>query len=271
MRLLLGEFAMGNLAQLRSEHVHRGEHVPGRQRDLDVDPPDPLAALVVGLVPGAFEQLERPLRQGALQTLDLGLVADDRGRTGVCEHAGIEMIGDAAQARPRAGKQRAQPLFVGRAEADPGLHLVEGMHGAHPATRAAVRQACASSHKRRVGCHIARANRLAVRPLHTNAVIFAFTGNALFAGIYYSMQRLLKTRMFSDVLSAAHFWGWQLIIVAAAVSLPLGMTEGKEYAELIWPIGTEAGVDEVVAPARPEEKVAWLAARGGGQIGRAHV
>jgi cytochrome c oxidase cbb3-type subunit I/II len=75
-----------------------------------------------------------------------------------------------------------------------------------------------------------------LRPLHTNAVIFAFTGNALFAGIYYSLQRLLKTRMWSDRLSAFNFWGWQAIIVAAAVTLPLGLTQGKEYAELIWPI-----------------------------------
>ena len=75
-----------------------------------------------------------------------------------------------------------------------------------------------------------------LRPLHTNAVIFAFTGNALFAGIYYSMQRLLKTRMWSDKLTAIHFWGWQTIIVSAAVTLPLGLTEGKEYAELIWPV-----------------------------------
>ncbi len=75
-----------------------------------------------------------------------------------------------------------------------------------------------------------------LRPLHTNAVIFAFVGNAIFAGIYYSSQRLLKTRMFSDKLSNAHFWGWQLIIVAAAVTLPLGITSSKEYAELEWPI-----------------------------------
>ncbi len=75
-----------------------------------------------------------------------------------------------------------------------------------------------------------------LRPLHTNAVIFAFTGNFIFAGIYYSTQRLLKTRLLSDVLSNIHFWGWQLIIVAAAISLPLGLTQGKEYAELIWPI-----------------------------------
>ncbi len=75
-----------------------------------------------------------------------------------------------------------------------------------------------------------------IRPLHTNAIIFAFVGNAMFAGIYYSMQRLLKTRMFSDTLSWIHFWGWQLIILAAAISLPLGMTTSKEYAELEWPI-----------------------------------
>ena len=75
-----------------------------------------------------------------------------------------------------------------------------------------------------------------LRPLHTNAVIFAFVGNAMFAGTYYSLQRLLKTRMFSDTLSNINFWGWQLIIVAAAVTLPLGWTTSKEYAELEWPI-----------------------------------
>ena len=75
-----------------------------------------------------------------------------------------------------------------------------------------------------------------LRPLHTNAVIFAFVGNAIFAGIYYSLQRLLKTRMWSDALSNINFWGWQLIIVAAAISLPLGYTTSKEYAELEWPI-----------------------------------
>ena len=75
-----------------------------------------------------------------------------------------------------------------------------------------------------------------VRPLHTNAVIFAFVGNAIFAGIYYSLQRLCRARMFSNVLSNIHFWGWQLIILAAAVSLPLGYTTSKEYAELEWPI-----------------------------------
>jgi cytochrome c oxidase cbb3-type subunit I/II len=75
-----------------------------------------------------------------------------------------------------------------------------------------------------------------IRPLHTNAIIFAFVGNAMFAGIYYSMQRLLKTRMFSDMLSWIHFWGWQLIILAAAITLPLGYTTSKEYAELEWPI-----------------------------------
>ncbi|MEZ4792630.1 MAG: cytochrome-c oxidase, cbb3-type subunit I [Gelidibacter sp.] len=75
-----------------------------------------------------------------------------------------------------------------------------------------------------------------LRPLHTNAVIFAFVGNAIFAGVYYSSQRLLKARMFSDALSNFNFWGWQLIIVAAAITLPLGYTTSKEYAELEWPI-----------------------------------
>ncbi len=75
-----------------------------------------------------------------------------------------------------------------------------------------------------------------LRPLHTNAVIFAFAGNAIFLGVYYSTQRLLKARMFSDLLSRIHFWGWQLIIVSAALTLPLGATQAKEYAELEWPI-----------------------------------
>jgi cytochrome c oxidase cbb3-type subunit I/II len=75
-----------------------------------------------------------------------------------------------------------------------------------------------------------------VRPLHTNAVIFAFVGNGIFAGVYYSLQRLCKTRMYSDVLSNINFWGWQIIILAAAITLPLGYTTGKEYAELEWPI-----------------------------------
>ncbi|NNC70647.1 MAG: cytochrome-c oxidase, cbb3-type subunit I [Flavobacteriaceae bacterium] len=75
-----------------------------------------------------------------------------------------------------------------------------------------------------------------LRPLHTNAVIFAFVGNAIYAGVYYSLQRLLKARMYSDLLSKLNFWGWQLIIVAAALTLPLGYTTSKEYAELEWPI-----------------------------------
>ena len=75
-----------------------------------------------------------------------------------------------------------------------------------------------------------------IRPLHTNAVIFAFVGNGIFTGVYYSLQRLLKTRMFSDLLSNLHFWGWQLIILSAAITLPLGLTSSHEYAELIWPI-----------------------------------
>jgi cytochrome c oxidase cbb3-type subunit I/II len=75
-----------------------------------------------------------------------------------------------------------------------------------------------------------------IRPLHTNAIIFAFVGNGIFAGVYYSLQRLLRTRMWSDAFSNINFWGWQLIILAAAITLPLGITTGKEYAELEWPI-----------------------------------
>lgn len=75
-----------------------------------------------------------------------------------------------------------------------------------------------------------------IRPVHTNAVIFAFVGNAIFMGVYYSLQRLCKTRMFSDLLGKLHFWGWQLIIVSAALTLVLGITTSKEYAELEWPI-----------------------------------
>jgi cytochrome c oxidase cbb3-type subunit I/II len=75
-----------------------------------------------------------------------------------------------------------------------------------------------------------------IRPLHTNAVIFAFVGNGIFAGVYYSLQRLCKARMFSDALSKINFWGWQLIIVSAVITLPLGFTSSKEYAELEWPI-----------------------------------
>ena len=76
-----------------------------------------------------------------------------------------------------------------------------------------------------------------LRPLHTNAAIFAFAGNAIFAAIYYSTQRLCKARMFHDTLSKIHFWGWQAIIVSAALTLPFGITRSKEYAELEWPIG----------------------------------
>jgi len=75
-----------------------------------------------------------------------------------------------------------------------------------------------------------------IRPLHTNAIIFAFVGNGIFTGVYYSLQRLLKTRMWSDALSRINFWGWQLIIVSAALTLPFGITTSKEYAELEWPI-----------------------------------
>ena len=93
-----------------------------------------------------------------------------------------------------------------------------------------------------------------VRPLHTNAVIFAFIGNAMFAGIYYSLQRVLKARLFNDMLGKIHFWLWQLIIVLAAVTLLAGFTTGKEYAELEWPI------DLLIA-------VAWLCF-GANMIGR---
>ena len=75
-----------------------------------------------------------------------------------------------------------------------------------------------------------------LRPLHTNAVIFAFVGNGIFMGVYHSTQRLCKARMFHDTLSWVHFWGWQLIILSAALSLPMGFTSSKEYAELEWPI-----------------------------------
>ena len=75
-----------------------------------------------------------------------------------------------------------------------------------------------------------------LRPVHTNAVIFAFVGNGMFTGIYYSLQRLCKARLWSDKLSWFHFWGWNAIIVAAAITLPLGFTTSKEYAELEWPI-----------------------------------
>jgi len=85
-----------------------------------------------------------------------------------------------------------------------------------------------------------------LRPLHTNAVIFALVGNMMFAGVYYSTQRLVKARLASDFLSWLHFWGWQLIIVAAAITLPLGLTRGKEYAELIWPLNVGVALIWVV-------------------------
>ena len=85
-----------------------------------------------------------------------------------------------------------------------------------------------------------------LRPLHTNAAIFAFVGNMIFAGIYHSTQRLVRTRLASDFLSQLHFWGWQLIIVGAAITLPLGLSRGKEYAELIWPLNIAVVVIWVV-------------------------
>mgnify|MGYP000846057121 CR=1 FL=1 len=84
------------------------------------------------------------------------------------------------------------------------------------------------------------------RPVHTNAVIFAFVGNAIFTAVYYSLQRLLKTRIYSDKLSKIHFWGWQAIIVSAAVTLLAGFTTGKEYAELEWPIDIAIAVVWVI-------------------------
>ena len=85
-----------------------------------------------------------------------------------------------------------------------------------------------------------------IRPLHTNAVIFAFVGNGIFMGVYYSLQRLCKARMYSDLLSKINFWGWQAIIVMAAISLPAGLTSSKEYAELEWPIDIVIAVVWVV-------------------------
>jgi cytochrome c oxidase cbb3-type subunit I/II len=85
-----------------------------------------------------------------------------------------------------------------------------------------------------------------LRPLHTNAAIFAFVGNMMFAGVYYSSQRLLKTRLACDFLANVHFWGWQFIILLAAITLPLGLTRGKEYAELIWPINILVAVIWIV-------------------------
>ena len=85
-----------------------------------------------------------------------------------------------------------------------------------------------------------------LRPLHTNAVIFAFAGNAIFLGVYYSLQRLCKARMWSDTFSKINFWGWQAIIVSAALTLPFGITQSKEYAELEWPIAIAIAVVWVV-------------------------
>lgn len=85
-----------------------------------------------------------------------------------------------------------------------------------------------------------------LRPLHTNAAIFAFVGNGMFMGVYYSTQRLLKARLFSDFLSKFHFWGWQILIAAGGVSLLCGVTTGKEYAELEWPFDIAIAVLWVV-------------------------
>ncbi len=85
-----------------------------------------------------------------------------------------------------------------------------------------------------------------IRPIHTNAVIFAFVGNGIFTGVYYSLQRLCKARMFNDTLSYIHFWGWQLIILAAALTFIFGFTTSKEYAELEWPIDIAVAVIWVI-------------------------
>jgi cytochrome c oxidase cbb3-type subunit I/II len=81
-----------------------------------------------------------------------------------------------------------------------------------------------------------------LRPLHTNAAIFAFAGNAIFCAVYYSTQRLCRARMWSDALSRIHFWGWQAIIVAVAATVPFGITQSKEYAEAEWPIDVAIAV-----------------------------
>ncbi len=86
-----------------------------------------------------------------------------------------------------------------------------------------------------------------IRPLHTNAVIFAFVGNGFFTGMYYATPRVLKTPMYSKLLGQIHFWGWQAIIIMAAITLPLGLTSGKEYAELEWPIDIAIAVIWVLA------------------------
>lgn len=85
-----------------------------------------------------------------------------------------------------------------------------------------------------------------IRPIHTNGVIFAFVGNGIFTAVYYSLQRLTKTRMFSDALSYIHFWGWQIIIVLAVITYAMGFTVSKEYAELEWPLDVLLAVIWVV-------------------------
>ena len=104
-----------------------------------------------------------------------------------------------------------------------------------------------------------------LRPLHTNAVIFAFGGCGLFATAYYVVQRTCQVRLFSDKLAAFTFWGWQLVILAAALSLPLGYTQGKEYAELEWPI------DILITLVWVSFAVVFFGTVGTRKIGRAHV
>ena len=110
-----------------------------------------------------------------------------------------------------------------------------------------------------------------LRPLHTNAVIFAFAGNAIFMGVYYSLQRLLKARMYSDLMSNINFWGWQLIIVSAALTLPFGYTSSKEYAELEWPIDIAIAVVWVVFGLNMLMTILNRREKHLYEIGRAHV
>lgn len=104
-----------------------------------------------------------------------------------------------------------------------------------------------------------------LRPLHTNAVIFAFVGNGIFTGFYYSLQRLAKVRTV-DLLSKIHFWGWQLIILSALITLPMGFTTSKEYAELEWPIDIAIaliwviwGLNMLISLARRRERHMYVA------------
>ena len=97
-----------------------------------------------------------------------------------------------------------------------------------------------------------------LRPLHTNAVIFAFGGSALFATAYYIVQRTCQVRLFSDRLAAFTFWGWQAVIVAAAITLPMGLNSSKEYAELEWPIDVLITLVWLVGSSRVEHAPVYM-------------